>query len=87
MAISIMRNKLRLQQDNQKTDKDLICGEAIYDESDYHWLIEKIAYIHAERRGFEPGKELDDWLAAEIEVKTRLGQASVWPEKHLNRKL
>ena len=26
------------------------------------------AYLHAERRGFAPGRELDDWLAAEAEV-------------------
>ena len=27
-----------------------------------------IAYFIAERRGFEPGHELDDWLAAEAQV-------------------
>ena len=27
-----------------------------------------IAYFIAERRGFEPGHELDDWLAAESQV-------------------
>jgi hypothetical protein len=26
------------------------------------------AYFKAERRGFEPGHELDDWLAAEREI-------------------
>ncbi|NLG76618.1 MAG: DUF2934 domain-containing protein [Xanthomonadaceae bacterium] len=26
------------------------------------------AYWRAERRGFEPGRELDDWLEAEREV-------------------
>jgi len=26
------------------------------------------AYLRAERRGFAPGHELEDWLAAEIEV-------------------
>lgn len=26
------------------------------------------AYFIAERRGFEPGHELDDWLAAEAEI-------------------
>ena len=34
-------------------------------------MIAKIAYHNAEERGFEPGKELDDWLAAE-EVVERL---------------
>lgn len=26
------------------------------------------AYFRAERRGFEPGHELEDWLAAEVDV-------------------
>lgn len=35
-------------------------------------LIEKAAYLRAEQRGFEPGHELEDWLAAEAEVQTRV---------------
>lgn len=31
-------------------------------------MIADAAYFRAERRGFEPGHELQDWLAAEIEV-------------------
>lgn len=31
-------------------------------------LIAKAAYFRAERRHFEPGHELEDWLAAESEV-------------------
>lgn len=31
-------------------------------------LIAKTAYFKAESRGFIPGHELDDWLAAETEV-------------------
>ena len=30
--------------------------------------IAKLAYLMAERRGFRPGHELEDWLAAENEV-------------------
>jgi hypothetical protein len=30
------------------------------------------AYRRAEQRGFEPGHELDDWLAAEVELDQRL---------------
>jgi hypothetical protein len=33
-----------------------------------HALISKAAYLRAEQRGFRPGHELDDWLAAEAEV-------------------
>jgi hypothetical protein len=33
--------------------------------------IEVIAYLLAEKRGFAPGCELDDWCAAEAEVYNR----------------
>ena len=31
------------------------------------WIAEA-AYYRAERRGFAPGQEMDDWLAAEAEI-------------------
>lgn len=34
----------------------------------HHAKIADAAYFRAEKRGFEPGHELDDWLAAETEV-------------------
>lgn len=39
---------------------------------DRHAMICEAAYRLAERRGFAPGCELDDWLAAEAEVDQRL---------------
>jgi hypothetical protein len=33
------------------------------------------AYFRAERRGFAPGYEIEDWLAAEAEVAVKLGPA------------
>ena len=38
--------------------------------------IRRLAYILAERRGFEPGHEAEDWLAAEHEVLQRYRQHS-----------
>jgi len=35
-------------------------------------LIARGAYFRAQRRGFEPGGELADWLAAEAEVDAEL---------------
>ncbi len=35
-------------------------------------LIAEAAYYRAERRGFDGGFELEDWLEAEAEVKSRL---------------
>ena len=35
-------------------------------------LIEQAAYYKAKERGFTPGHELDDWIAAEAEVRRRM---------------
>jgi len=35
-------------------------------------LIAESAYLRAERRGFAPGHETEDWLAAEAEVNVLL---------------
>lgn len=39
---------------------------------DRHAMIAEAAYLRAERRGFEPGQENEDWLAAEVEVDALL---------------
>jgi DUF2934 family protein len=35
-------------------------------------MIAEAAYLRAERRGFAPGQEAEDWLAAEVEVDALL---------------
>jgi hypothetical protein len=47
-------------------------GTEVSNEARY-MMIQEAAYLRAERRGFEPGFELEDWLAAENEVDTLLG--------------
>ena len=44
-----------------------------------HAMIAEAAYLRAERRGFAPGREMEDWLAAEKEIDALLnsGQGSV----------
>lgn len=42
------------------------------DSSAYRELVAIAAYYRAERRGFEPGGEVTDWLEAEREVAARL---------------
>ena len=41
-----------------------------------HQLIAEAAYYRAERRGFAPGAELEDWLEAEAEINRRLAEAA-----------
>jgi Protein of unknown function (DUF2934) len=36
-------------------------------------MVAEIAYFRAQSRGFEPGHEVEDWLAAETEVDKRCG--------------
>jgi Protein of unknown function (DUF2934) len=38
--------------------------------------IRRLAYLLSERRGFAPGHDADDWLAAEHEVRQRYHQQS-----------
>lgn len=45
---------------------------AVIDPERRRALIAEIAYYRAERRGFEPGHENEDWLSAEAEVDTAL---------------
>jgi hypothetical protein len=46
-----------------------VSAQTINPEALYR-LIAVAAYYRAERRGFEPGCELEDWLNAEAEVLT-----------------
>jgi len=41
-------------------------------EADLRALVERAAYYRAEKRGFAPGAEIDDWIAAEADVMARL---------------
>jgi hypothetical protein len=50
-----------------------------YYHEDRHASMAEAAYFRSEHRGFTPGHELEDWLAAEEEVDQRLigeGRAS-----------
>ena len=45
---------------------------AVAVNADFTAAVAKRAYFHAQHRGFAPGHELDDWLAAEREVAAML---------------
>jgi hypothetical protein len=48
----------------------------VSNEARYRMICEA-AYLRAERRGFRPGGEVDDWLAAEEEVERLLAAEHV----------
>ena len=43
------------------------------DVDEFQELVAKNAYYRAEKRGFEDGYELEDWLEAEQEVSNQSG--------------
>ncbi len=43
-------------------------------------LIAEAAFFRAEKRGFSPGHETEDWLAAESEVDAKLMSAKSGPK-------
>jgi hypothetical protein len=51
---------------------DFQLGNELGEEEAKRRLIADIAYFAAERRGFSPGYELDDWLQAEQEVEASM---------------
>jgi hypothetical protein len=53
-----------------------ISGHTLTD-GDREQQIREAAYRRAEQRGFEPGAEIDDWLAAERELDEARGDGGV----------
>lgn len=47
-------------------------SQLAFESSARYAMIEQLAYQYAESRGFTPGHELDDWLAAEAAIDARL---------------
>jgi len=54
--------------ERDKDVRQLVAAEVKDRSVDHHAKIALAAYFIAEKRGFEPGHELDDWLAAEAEL-------------------
>jgi DUF2934 family protein len=54
--------------------------EATVPEEEVKAMIEREAYLRSEKRGFEPGHEEEDWLAAEAQIRGMLREGG--PQKH-----
>lgn len=46
-------------------------GEPSASIDDFQAQVAEAAYFLAEQRGFSPGFEMEDWLAAEAQLRTR----------------
>jgi hypothetical protein len=53
-------------------------------EEERRRMIARAAYLIAQRRGFEHGLELEDWLVAEAEVNARLANSTSAPSSVAN---
>ena len=51
-----------------EAERSAILADETVNEAARHELIAVGAYYRAQKRGFAPGRELDDWLAAEAEL-------------------
>jgi DUF2934 family protein len=50
-------------------------GLATLSGDELNAMISRAAYLRAQARGFEPGHEVEDWLAAEAEIRGMMGSA------------
>jgi hypothetical protein len=66
------------QRSRARSDRDAeqmaVNADERVNEAARRQLIEEEAYCRAERRGFAPGGELADWLAAEAKVDLSLAE-------------
>jgi hypothetical protein len=65
-------NEQRLTKGRKTPTVELVVGTApgprIIDAQTRHELVAQAAYFRAQRRGFAPGREQEDWYAAEAEI-------------------
>lgn len=67
-ATSASGSKPASRMSSRKRAKQTTSENPRITEESLHAAIAEAAYYRAEKRGFEPGHELDDWLAAEMEI-------------------
>jgi hypothetical protein len=56
----------------------MAAAEAANRAAERRELIETAAYFRAQKRGFEPGHELEDWFAAETEIAHAQQLETAW---------
>ena len=59
------------QQSANKVDASLAGNTALNEAEQRHRIVAEAAYLRAAQRHFEPGHDLEDWLAAESALKLR----------------
>lgn len=70
------RQRIRTHLEARRTPGARPDGETALSADERRAMIEQAAYFRAEQRGFAPGHELEDWVAAELEVDQFLGSSA-----------
>ena len=60
----------------RKTNKQRSSVSSVAFAIERYRMIEEAAYYHAEKRGFQPGHEILDWLETEKDIDSHLGNAA-----------
>jgi DUF2934 family protein len=79
---AVVGNGVIARLDRDKDVRQLVAAEAKDRSVEYQTKIALAAYFIAEKRGFAPGHELDDWLAAEAELAQAEQQPRVTKSTH-----
>lgn len=62
------RNSKRNSRGDRADVATIAAAEAASRAAERRDMVATAAYFRAEHRGFQPGHDVDDWLAAELEV-------------------
>jgi hypothetical protein len=67
-----VRQRKSASSSSRTTESHTAANEAPRPVADRYASIAQAAYFRSQHRGFKPGHEMEDWLAAEAEVDQRL---------------
>ena len=68
-------NEQRVAKGKKAVERAVGASPQLIDAQTRQELIAQAAYFRAQRRGFVPGHEEEDWYAAETEIDTALNAA------------
>jgi hypothetical protein len=61
--------------------------DQLFTPAERHKMTAEAAYFRAERRGFKPGHEIEDWLWAEHEVNEACGLVEPSPRRDIFKRI
>lgn len=64
---------------NPKNAPETAFWQGAFDLDQREAMIRDAAYYHYAKRGYTPGHDFDDWLAAEAEIERRMAESPEFP--------